>query len=131
MLGREERIMRDMKPCPFCGGEASIHESNRYPSLGGRITGYTVVCTNTHCINYMIDDWYKRSKKKAIKRWNTRAERTCVPILVPRKNKRVDEICSCGHLLRKVRHSKKTKTKRPKYCSECGAKIIAKQDTDD
>ena len=69
--------MSELRQCPFCGGEASVYESNRYPSSGNRITGYTVICTDMDCINYRADDWYERTEKRAIERWNTRAERTC------------------------------------------------------
>lgn len=107
--------MSELRECPFCGGEASVYESNRWPSSGNRITGYTVICTDMDCINYRADDWYERTEKRAIERWNTRAERTCRK--VPGKMRygdRKPKCSECGYGLGDPRWT---------YCPSCGAKV--------
>lgn len=107
--------MSELRECPFCGGEASVYESNRWPSSGDRITGYTVICTDMDCINYRADDWYERTEKRAIERWNTRYERTCEK--VPGKmrcGERRPKCSECGYGLGDPRWE---------YCPSCGAKV--------
>lgn len=97
--------MTDLKPCPFCGGEAEFKIFD---------TICNVECSE--CFNgtryYALDDY-----EQVVAAWNARAERTC----------RVDgsyydelwnETCthlSCGHdVWGEVRN----------YCPECGAKVV-------
>lgn len=74
--------MEELKPCPFCGGEAEYYtyeqEHNLYDSntLGFLETHKTT----EHCVGCeerlaMVGPFV--TKKQAIKSWNTRAERTC------------------------------------------------------
>lgn len=53
--------MSELKPCPFCGGEAELDE------YCGK---YVVFCKNASC------SW-RKTKAEAIEAWNTRHERTC------------------------------------------------------
>ena len=57
--------MTDLKPCPFCGGEAAEDEEDqrftRYP--------YYVEC---HNCGARSDEW--KTKKEAIDAWNRRVE---------------------------------------------------------
>lgn len=59
----------ELKPCPFCGGEAS---NVWIPYIGGGGYGNVIECD---------DCWaktgYYDTEAEAIKAWNTRAERTC------------------------------------------------------
>ena len=57
---------KDIKPCPFCGGEAEIHNCAELPDVKN-ITGYGVHCTKCHIatIPYKTDD-------EAIDVWNNR-----------------------------------------------------------
>jgi len=66
--------MKDNKllPCPFCGGEALIKTSRRYPS-GKEITAYSPTCYNMACVIYDADDNYYRTEQEAIEAWNRRA----------------------------------------------------------
>lgn len=116
--------MSELKPCPFCGGKASIYESNRYPSSGNRITGYTVICTDMDCINYRADDWYERTEKRAIERWNTRVERTCHPVeqLPPSESLSTPVRLSCGHVVEGVLDGEASML--PNFCEVCGAKVV-------
>ena len=52
--------MEELKPCPFCGGEATIR--------GGRKC-YWVRCTNCGCETTVRD-----SQEEVIEIWNRRAE---------------------------------------------------------
>ena len=53
--------MSELKPCPFCGGEAELDE------YCGK---YVVFCKNASC------SW-RKTKAEAIEAWNARYERTC------------------------------------------------------
>ena len=53
--------MADLKPCPFCGGEAELIENNRYTDI------HSVMCKNC----YSESDRYN-TKENAVKAWNTR-----------------------------------------------------------
>lgn len=59
--------MTELKPCPFCGGEANIvkrkFKSGFYPSGG---TYYV------HCKNCFITTQPRRTQKYVIKIWNRR-----------------------------------------------------------
>jgi len=51
-------VSEDLKPCPFCGGEAEMLIHN--------IAGYCVDCKNPECGS---DQW---TELKAIEKWNSR-----------------------------------------------------------
>ena len=54
--------MTALKPCPFCGGEATIYE-DRHENI---TYGYTVACDNC-CATVFAD-----TEKEAIEAWNKR-----------------------------------------------------------
>ena len=58
--------MADLKPCPFCGGEADILE-HQYQ---GCFTTYGVVCLDC----YSGTDWSFETEDEAIAAWNRRAK---------------------------------------------------------
>ncbi len=57
--------MDELKPCPFCGGEAETIKSFLY----GKVAGYTVSCKKCGCELKMYT-----SKQNAEKAWNRRAD---------------------------------------------------------
>lgn len=59
--------MEDLKPCPFCDGEAEVN----YVDLGGYEDGYEVRCPDCGC---GTDYFY--TKQEAIEAWNRRAYET-------------------------------------------------------
>lgn len=72
-------MAEELKPCPFCGGGAEVvthidHEHD-YNTL------HTVGCSNTTCFGFAhpYSKCYRlySDRERAIKEWNTRAERTC------------------------------------------------------
>lgn len=57
--------MKELAPCPFCGGEALI----RYHSDQGSLS---VNCLNVHC-KMIVGTYVFFSEEEAITIWNTRA----------------------------------------------------------
>jgi hypothetical protein len=56
-----------LKPCPFCGGVAELHE--RYGDCGSLPAWYEVACFNPSC-NFGCGD----TEQEAVDGWNTRAD---------------------------------------------------------
>lgn len=104
--------MEELKPCPFCGGEAYFNE-------GFSFLEYGYVCCN-EC--GAATAW--TAKNRAIAKWNTRAERTCTPVYqysgeaFPHSI-HVTEL-SCGHEFRWYERGY-----TPNYCPNCGAKVVS------
>ena len=62
--------MSDLKPCPFCGGEAGIGEYDSDPD--GPF--YFVNCTDCMAsTNVLLGGQYRFTEAEAIAAWNTRA----------------------------------------------------------
>lgn len=61
--------MDELKPCPFCGGEAKLHQT----TYGNNIAAYVVWCGNRNC-DVSPTTRYRRFRKEAIEAWNRRAE---------------------------------------------------------
>ena len=97
--------MSELKPCPFCGGEAELRDDGvDYP--------YSVQCTECGGMTcwYLHDD----TPFGAIDAWNMRAEPTCRNV---DDNKTVWFICSeCGGT-RKLAHMVGG------YCPNCVARV--------
>ena len=60
--------MTELKPCPFCGGEAFVSEC-LYSCEPGRITTKVVECNGCHTTTFEYD-----TKEEAIEAWNNRTE---------------------------------------------------------
>ena len=108
--------MSELLPCPFCGGEAEImHLPAVEPSAQWHIH-----CANRDC---EVDPFLWRSTEaEAIAAWNSRAERTC-----RNASYRVDESrfhcseCEFGCWVKDVADGR---DKLPRYCPNCGAKVV-------
>ena len=61
--------MAELKPCPFCGGRAKMHET----TFGNNIDAYVVWCANRDC-EVSPSTKYLRFRKEAIEARNRRAE---------------------------------------------------------
>lgn len=55
----------NLKPCPFCGGEAHIHHRNNAPE-------YCVVCEDKKCLGHSVYHLFY-TEEKAAEAWNRRA----------------------------------------------------------
>lgn len=97
--------MSELKPCPFCGGEAVV-------TLAG------VSCSR--CQGTMVVD-LNATEQDAIDAWNTRAERTCEQVDVTEMYKpyttHMTKCSECGGVLAV------DEMPAPNYCPICGAKV--------
>lgn len=117
-----------LKPCPFCGGEARL-----YPSEAGFFVG----CFNDGCAvnpssgEFVADGvWDEEQKEAAIDAWNTRAERTCRITATATDGLMTDDPkkrfwLSCGHDVGVYGLDR-----QPNYCPYCGARV-EKRNNDD
>lgn len=99
--------MTDLKPCPFCGGEAEL--------AGVNAPEFWVWCPSCKASTAA-----HTGKQSAIEAWNTRAERTCVL-----EGEEYDDLLeefsfdlSCGHTYWS------NLSTCPTYCPYCGAKVV-------
>ena len=106
----------ELKPCPFCGGEAHISASS---------DGYGVECWNRRCIDMQMDEL--PTEAEAIDAWNTRAERTCRDTggyLMFRCSE-----CGCSVEVDDFDSGEPNIfvdgiAATPRYCPNCGAKVV-------
>ena len=105
----------DLKPCPFCGGEARIIAKPYEPKV-------CVGCDDDTCLGFSGLGWLYDSEKEAAEAWNRRACRM-VTVLVYCAHKEHPDECyectQCGYI---------PADENPLYCPNCGAKVV---DTDD
>lgn len=105
--------MSELKPCPFCGGEA---EATRSYGIASGFVFHIVEC---------LCCWAKTSfcdtEAEAIEAWNTRYERTCHTVKGSRKyvlsdgTELFEDGCSeCNGYL----------SDGDNFCPNCGAKVV-------
>lgn len=99
--------MSELKPCPFCGGEAEVHPSNDWDA---KFIGATFFVWCDRCESR--GDYYN-TEAEAIEAWNTRAERTC-------RREVESEACICSECGGSL-----PQWARCNYCPNCGARVIA------
>lgn len=102
--------MRELKPCPFCGGKAVVRALTISRS-------FVVFCEDCP-IGFLVP---YDSEEEAVDAWNTRAERTCHVVKNSRKyvlsdgTELFDDGCSiCNGYIGAGEN----------YCSNCGAKVV-------
>ncbi len=104
-------MMSELKPCPFCGGEALL--------LGSYERGYFVECNDCFA---KTSNFGSEGKAESIVAWNTRAERTCKRVDVDGYSFRF-ECSTCGYVT--LVHNCETRLDElPNYCPNCGAKVV-------
>lgn len=112
-----------LKPCPFCGGDAELQKS-----LGGPFTedavraSFRVVCSDHGCQGGFSNFWHT-TPEEAVGAWNRRAERTCYVDSSHVEQEMGDysylEVeLSCGHAFTWDDGTP------PDYCPNCGAKVV-------
>lgn len=113
--------MSELKPCPFCGGEAKLHY---YKSGDFELE----VLHDDDCILTEIGDsviFGSETFQYAVKAWNTRHERTCHVESSFLNDFSSEHECwwefdlSCGH------HVIGDMINAPNYCEVCGARVVA------
>ena len=58
-------ITPELKPCPFCGGEARVERDS--------FSGSYVGCLNDECLGFLGLGWIYETEEEAIDAWNRRA----------------------------------------------------------
>ena len=60
-------MMEELKPCPFCGGEAELKLIPNYFTQGLSSNGWAIECTRCHCTQTphmsdhdAVEDWNER-----------------------------------------------------------------------
>lgn len=109
----EEAVSEELKPCPFCGGEAALtcHDNH-----------YVAQCMNDMCgVSAYTELRYPQSAESAAAAWNTRFERTCRNVM----NEAYAFECSgCGCTVAggdELGHDSSEGAFR--FCPNCGARV--------
>lgn len=107
-------MTEELKPCPFCGGEAELNESESvFPY-------FSIWCKNENCIAgaVQVKDF---DKERLVNAWNTRAERNCKMIPNGDADFAATLACSvCGN----VESVYAISADEFNYCPNCGAKVV-------
>lgn len=107
-------MSEELKPCPFCGGEAEIRPVTM---PDGNVRQY-VSCLNDSCgaaSGLFGMDCY------AVDAWNRRAERTCRIVLVGDQGNQNWECSECGA---GFEWDDMSEPPNCNYCPNCGRKVV-------
>lgn len=119
--------MTELKPCPFCGGEAELR--SEYSSDSGY--WFRVDCNNKGCMgltkrpswDQVCSTGWRDIEQEAIEAWNTRAERTCKPEIENHGDLILTRYPCCGYELKVYRYSPYPE-EAFNNCPNCGAKVV-------
>lgn len=98
----------DLKPCPFCGGEAALQSSVGDPFGEARVS-FRAVCKRPMCQGGACNVW-EATPEEATAKWNARAERTC-------RVEYPEDVRMCSECCYYVGPNNL-------YCAHCGAKVV-------
>lgn len=118
-------MSEELKPCPFCGGEAQVVRKPYEPKV-------CVGCGDDACLGFSGLGWLYETEEQAAAAWNRRAERTCRPEVCDDGAGAWGVYCSeCGYRFagpygkREVpEHMAARRDIMPRYCPNCGAKVV-------
>ena len=111
-------MTEELKPCPFCGGEAKVMRDKC-------IEVYFVGCSNDKCLGFSALGWTYETAEEAIKAWNNRNERICKMIPNGDADFAATLACSvCGN----VESVYAISSDEFNYCPHCGAKVVEDAD---
>lgn len=99
-------MSEELRPCPFCGGEAAIYEPLA-------TSFWFVRCSDGDTCSTCGPD--RETRSAAIEAWNTRAERTC----------RYEPTNRCTHVCTSCGREVETLHLGYNYCPNCGAKVVS------
>lgn len=109
----------ELKPCPFCGGEARI--------MRGGAEGWYGCCPRCFTINGLEDSYHFNGIHKyfddAVKAWNTRAERTC-RIVYEGVLGHTEPLINVYRCLECDGQFLSWPFRPARYCPFCGAKVV-------
>lgn len=106
--------MSELKPCPFCGGEAFVRVD---VSLNPTQARYRVGCDkNPYCHGWYGHSRYYNTEAGAAAAWNTRHVETCRIECNERSNNLRLYTLSCGHTVWTMGYV-------PGYCPTCGREV--------
>lgn len=126
--------MKDLLPCPFCGGEARIvvcdsegnvhdesYEVDPYSGLSYAIAhGSDDCCGECPVSTSDLLPWLYETREEATAAWNRRLERTCRKVPGRMKyGRRMPRCSECGQSLGDERWA---------YCPSCGARVVSDDD---
>lgn len=108
-------MSEELKPCPFCGGNATSYGTRKMESGG-----------LTHCLIH-CDECSARlsaeTENDAVEAWNRRTERTCRYV---RDHTGVagNWFCKCSEC--GAEFDERMVDRHFVYCPECGARVVSK-----
>ena len=113
--------MSNLKPCPFCGGEAFVNDdptgNGGKPHMSGNVGLGRL--WSVECDECGADAGFWQDRDVAIAAWNSRAERTCEFAPDGMMDDRLWYSCSnCGGYIT-------TDYGMPSYCPHCGCKVVS------
>ena len=106
--------MTDLKPCPFCGGQAELFKGKFgfwHVKCGGRPECSVLPLTNS-----------ASTEAEAIAAWNSRAERTCEIKHV--KGGAMYDVWRCSACGYEFVESVSEASIVQNYCPNCGARVV-------
>lgn len=109
----EVYMTNELKPCPFCGGEATLSQ-DAFEETDG-FNEWAVSCENVPCRDRIgVSSWGYASQSAAIEAWNTRYWRTCTREIIDGTSIRYSVCSECKSMM----------DVSDAFCRRCGAEVV-------